>query len=354
VQQIDASIAFRDTNFAIPGDVVVAASYRGNTDDLAGTSRSDDVECGSPSWTPAGSPALDAAAGWRRLEAAALDHRWLGPDAGSGPKDQFLVSPALQVSAAGSFGFTFRHRYDFESDATPTYYDGGVIEISTDGGTSWTDIGASATPGYDGAVSSCCSNPLAGRAAYGASNATYPAFETVSVNLGTAYQGAAVRVRFRVGADEASGGSGWEIDDIVFTGIANTPFCTLLADRGLCLHPGGVPEAAASGTPLHVDKNSADPALLDLSWGASCGNDVGVYAVYEGVLGSYYNEVPLGCSVPGTTLAGQTPGAGARYYLVAPLASLKNTEGSHGSSTAGERPPSPAACRTMADTQACQ
>jgi hypothetical protein len=355
IQEIDFDIAYRDPAFAIPGDVVATRSYRGNTDELPAYSKADAVECVSTPWTPGGSPAFDAGSGWRRVEVTALDHRWLGPDPGSGPTDQFLVSPTLQVSATGSFGFTFRHRYSFEYDATPTYYDGGVIEISTNGGAGWTDIGASATPGYNGTLSTCCSNPLGGRTAYVRTNASYPSLDTVSVNLGTGYHGAAVLVRFRVAADEAGGGAGWEIDDVTFSGIDNSPFPVLIVDQGLCLEPGGVPETGAEGTPLRLQKNAGNPALLDLSWGASCGSDVGAYAVYEGALGAFYDEIPLSCSVAGTALTGQAPGAGSRYYLVAPLSSLKSDkEGSHGSSTSGERPLGPSACRTVLDTQACQ
>ncbi len=353
IQQLDVDIAFRDLALAFPADILAARSYRGNTDELPATTKTDGVECAATPWTPGGSPAFDAAAGWRRLEVAALDHRWLGPDPGAGPKDQFLVSPPLQVSASGSFGFSFRHRYSFETDTAPTYYDGGVIELSTDGGTVWTDIGAAASPGYSGTVSTCCGNPLAGRPAFVGASGSYPALDTVTVNLGTAHQGATVQVRFRVGADEASGGAGWEVDDIAFSGIDNSPFCTLVVDAGLCLHPGGVPEVAASGAPLLVDKNAGDPSLIDLSWGASCGSDVGAYAVYEGALGAYYGEVPLGCAVSGTSLAGQVPGAGSRYYLVAPLSSLGNKEGSHGLATSGERPLSPSSCRAVLDTQSC-
>lgn len=353
IQQTAFTIAYRDPGMAIPGDRTANASYRANTDLLPAASKTDDIEAAATTWTPSGSPAFSPGIGWRRLEVTPVDHRWLGPDPGSGPTDQFVISPPLQVSVSGNFGFAFRHRYIFENDATPTYYDGGVIEISTDGGELWNDIGGSAVPGYNGTLSTCCSNPLAGRLAYVKSNLGYPSFETVTLGLGAAYQGASVRVRFRVAADQASGATGWEIDDIAFTGIDNTPFATVIADRGFCLHPGGVPQSDGSGVPLHVDKNAGDPGLVDFSWGASCGNDVGGYAVYDGSLGSYYTEAPLNCNVAGTSLTGQTTGSGSRYFLVVPLSSLGSEEGSHGQSSTGERPPSASACRPAVDSQTC-
>ena len=345
IQQVDLTVAYRDPAFAIPGDRLATASFRVNTDELAGASKTDDVEASGSPWIAGGSPAFDSGSGWRRIAASALDHRWLGPDPGSGPTDQFVVSPALQVSASGSFAFTFRHRYGFENDTTPTYYDGGVLEISTDGGANWTDIGASASPGYNGTLSTCCSNPLGGRLAYVKSNAGYPAFDTVAVSLGTAYQGSVVKIRFRVATDQATGGAGWEIDDLAFTGIDNTPFPVVVPDRGVCLHPGDVV--------LSVNKNGANGNRVDLSWTASCGNDVGAYAVYDGSLGSYYNEAPINCGVAGLTLFGQATGAGSRYFLVAPVSALSAEEGSHGLSSSGQRPPSASACNPAQDTASC-
>jgi hypothetical protein len=43
-----------------------------------------------------------------------------------------------------------------------------------------------------------------------------------------------VIVRFRIGADESTGAPGWDIDDIAFTGITNTPFTALVPDPGVC------------------------------------------------------------------------------------------------------------------------
>jgi hypothetical protein len=102
-----------------------------------------------------------------------------------------------------------------------------------------------------------------------------------------------------------------------------------------------------------VSRNGANPALVDFSWGASCGNDVGVYAVYDGSLGSYYAEVPISCDANGTTLSGQAVGQGSRYFLVVPVSAVSAEEGSHGDSSSGPRPPSPSACTPVVDSQSC-
>jgi hypothetical protein len=114
-----------------------------------------------------------------------------------------------------------------------------VIEISNDGGATWVDLGASASPTYNGTLVAGGDNPLQGRKAYVNTSAGFSAgtLSTVTVSLGTTYAGQDVRVRFRTGADANSVAVGWEIDDIAFTGITNTPFPALVAHRGLCACP---------------------------------------------------------------------------------------------------------------------
>ncbi len=234
IQPIEFSIAFTDPGLAIPGTVTASSMRLGNFDDLPDQSATDDVESATTAWTVDDNPFLDRSGPWRRIELSGLDHRWLGPDPGA-QSDQYLISPPLQVAPAGSFSFSFRHRYSFENSGGLNY-DGGVIEISTTDGEIWTDIGSHASPGYPGGnIDTCCGNPLGGRAGFVRTSAGYPAFANVTVNLGTAYNGQTVLVRFRIGADEAIGGPGWEIDDLVFNNILNTPFHILVPDRGLCL-----------------------------------------------------------------------------------------------------------------------
>jgi hypothetical protein len=102
-----------------------------------------------------------------------------------------------------------------------------VVEISTDGGTNWTDIGSSLSTGYGGTLTNGTGNPLAGRQAYVANSASYPALATVTASLGTAYQGQTVRVRFRVATDAGVGGPGWQISSLTFHNLVNQPFADL-------------------------------------------------------------------------------------------------------------------------------
>jgi hypothetical protein len=247
IEVADFQIAVDDPDLAFDEPVTASFGARVNADDVPNSSATDDVESRVPSWTASGNPGLSTAFPWRRLEVAADDHRWFGPNAGA-PSDQYLVSPVLHVGNTGAFGFSFRHRYSFEAPL----FDGGVIEISSDGGAHWTDIGASTSPGYNGTLVTGGTNPLNGRPAFVNNSAGYPAFINATVSLAGAYDGMDVLVRFRLGADDNTAAVGWEIDDIAFTGITNTPFHTLVPHQGTChceaihLSPSVLPESDAN------------------------------------------------------------------------------------------------------------
>jgi MYXO-CTERM domain-containing protein len=152
--------------------------------------------------------------------------------------DQRLESPVLEVGD-GDFIVELDHRFKFEQDATANW-DGGVIEISTDGGESWQDIGAAA--GYGGIITDEAGNPLANREAYVGTSAGHPALTTQTINLGTAFASQSVQIRFRLGTDPAVGDEGWQIDNITFQGITNAPFPTAGADETDCPDPEPEPE----------------------------------------------------------------------------------------------------------------
>ena len=63
---------------------------------------------------------------------------------------------------------------------------------------------------------------------------SWPSFATVNLNLGTTYANQDVQIRFGIGADDSPGAPGWEIDNVAFTGITNTPFTALVPNA--CSH----------------------------------------------------------------------------------------------------------------------
>lgn len=227
VTTLDFSLAISDPGLvaaAAPGTLVVP----GNADPVPSTI--EDVEFANSGWTISGNPLVPANAWQRTLYGS--DYRFHAPDVG-GISDQYLVTPPLDVAATGNFSFTFQEAHEFETSGG-VFYDGGVIEISTNGGASWSDIGSAASPGYGGVIFTGANNPISGRSAYVATNAAWPGLNTVTVGLGTAYAGQTVKIRFRLATDEAAGGDGWQIDDLAFTNLTNQPFMALDPETTAC------------------------------------------------------------------------------------------------------------------------
>lgn len=154
----------------------------------------------------------------------------------------FVPQPGARVS--------FRNNYNLESG-----FDGGVLEISINGG-AWTDIitagGSWVAGGYNGTVSTCCSNPIQGRAAWTGNGGGYI---TSTANL-PASGGLPVRLRFRMGSDNSVAGVGWRVDDVVVSspvccGAACSLTCpaniTVSASAGQCGAVVNYPPATATG-----------------------------------------------------------------------------------------------------------
>jgi hypothetical protein len=104
-------------------------------------------------------------------------------------------------------------------------------------------------------------NPLGGRNAFGNLNPSNPAFDTVTLVFGTALADQTFQLRFRIGTDTNSGAVGWEIDDLVFTGLASTPFPVQVVDDATCATP--VPDAGVPDAEPPVDPDAAPPVDPD-------------------------------------------------------------------------------------------
>jgi len=253
IQAISVNFSASDPSFIAP--VVGSSRFRVNVDELTQTAKVDDFESRNLVWTTALQGATDPSFAWRRIEHTVQSHTLYVPD-NKAAAVSYVASPPLQVSATGEFGFTFDYRYQFE----PENYDGGVIEISTDGGITWADIttitGAIMVPAYNGTLAlrpagaAYPPNPLEGRAAYVGSSSGLPQYSPLIVNLGKALQGKTVQIRFGVATDFKNGLYGWEIDNVSFTGIDNSPFGSIIADQRNCNMPTVSPEEKAQRVPV--------------------------------------------------------------------------------------------------------
>lgn len=263
---------------------LLALTPRINLDDVLESSAMDDVESRLSPWERGGHLAGEI---WARTPGEPTNHLWHGIDLGNA-SDTWIETPDLLVSTTESFQLHFEHAYQFEvSGKAPgiTYWDGGVIEISDDGGASWSDISMYAAPGYNATLTTSTSNVLTERPAYGGQNPSYPGVDPVALDLGTALAGQTVRVRFRIGTDGSVGALGWSLDNLMFIGISNTPFPTITADEGLCqLLPeadAGADQTVHSLDAVTLDASaSSDPNgdALSFAWSQSAGPPVDAWA----------------------------------------------------------------------------
>jgi hypothetical protein len=169
-------------------------------------------EQGAAGWVSSGTGNTWASSGARVHAGAASWHAAGVPTA----SDQRLTSPPLALPA--NQGALALHYWSYQAieDNPPGCYDGGLLEISTDGGAAWAQVEAAAllTDPYDGLVSAEFSNPLAGLPAWCGD----PQDWTKSVVDLSAWAGQTVRLRFRLGTDTAIGREGWYLDDLEIQG----------------------------------------------------------------------------------------------------------------------------------------
>jgi N-acetylneuraminic acid mutarotase len=129
---------------------------------------------------------------------------------------------------------TFWHRFALEN-----FFDGGVLEVSTNNGATWADADFNIQQGgYNGEIFVVgCPTPGTphpfpqGKRVWTGSQTTY---RQVRVNL-LPYAGAPMKFRFRLGTDCATSGTGWNIDDVAVS-----------YGSGVC--PTGTVTPAPSGT----------------------------------------------------------------------------------------------------------
>lgn len=123
--------------------------------------------------------------------------------------DNVLISPATFVTTANST-FSFRHSFKTEYS-----YDGGVLEISVDGG-AFVDLVTAggtflATGGYTAKIDSMFQSPIANRMAWSGDSG---GFITTAVTLPAAAVGHTVAVRWRAASDNSDASVGWYVDSI--------------------------------------------------------------------------------------------------------------------------------------------
>ncbi len=172
----------------------------------------EDFESGAAGWSSSGTGDT-----WAQSNAQVHggSFSWHADDP-STVSDQQLVSPAIPLPLGQQLlTLQFWNRQTMESRSSGGCWDGGVLEISTDGGASWTQVTTDKllTDPYDGAVSA-----LGDSAGWCGD----PQDWLKSVVDLSDWAGQTVQFRFRLGSDSSVSREGWYLDDLTVQGCVPT------------------------------------------------------------------------------------------------------------------------------------
>lgn len=162
--------------------------------------------------------------------------------------DQRLSTPPVQLPVgAGDLVLTFRNWQHIESWPDGGCFDGGVLEISTDNGSSWQRVGNEhfVVRDYDGVVSSIWGNPLAGETAWCGDPRDF--WERYVVDVSD-WAGENARFRFRLGTDGREDRPGWYVDRVEV--------------RSCGAHTVGGTVTGLEGSGLVLENNGSDPLAI--------------------------------------------------------------------------------------------
>jgi hypothetical protein len=126
--------------------------------------------------------------------------------------DYILDMPAVSLANLDSAKLTFWHWYNIEPNGATQAYDGANVSVSPLVSSVWTVINP--VGGYPGNAGGTC-NPIQSQAAY---DSISPGWVQAVFNL-NAYIGQTIRVRYRLGTDQAVTRRGWYLDDIALQGF---------------------------------------------------------------------------------------------------------------------------------------
>ncbi len=295
------STAFWFVTLALPGDCSI-----GQTPVIQ---YSTDFESGTTGWTHGGTGDTWALSGARTHSGVNAFHA----NDPATVSDQRLMSPQV-VLPSGQSPLTLKFWNHQTMEArTGGCYDGGILEISTNGGSTWTQLQNAVllTDPYDGPVSTGYSNPLAGLNAWCGD----PQDWLLSIADIDAYAGQTAMFRFRLGSDTVASREGWYIDDVaVQSCLSAVPMIDVAPDS---LTSVQLPDTLVTKTLV-----ISNPGTADLHWvvtdtiawlnaspvsgTTSAGNEAIVNMVFDSAgmaLGSVYtDDLLIGSNDPANPL----------------------------------------------------
>lgn len=157
--------------------------------------------------------------------------------------DKYLYSPPKLIDSFSSADLHFSNNYALQDT-----FDGGVLEVSVDAGP-FQDIlaagGFFARGGYNGTISTCCGNPLAGRQAWTGNSG---GFIDTDVDL-SGFSGHTIALRWRMASDFNGSSEGWRVDNIFI----------------VCERPTPTPTPAITPTPTATATSTPTPTATPRS-----------------------------------------------------------------------------------------
>ncbi len=249
----------------------------------------DDMELGNNDWSIANA---GSAANWALTTGNANSGTtsWYAEDIDSS-SDQYLTTTPILLTGANP-ELRFWHFYDTEAT-----WDGGVVEISTDGGSNWTDLGSDITQnGYNAVIQTNPASAITDREAFTGASGGY--IETI-VDL-SAYVNQNIQIRFRFATDGLVGGDGWYIDDVILSdvyAITNTACATSSVPGSNCddatvvITQGSCSTAPSVNAGTNVSGCDGLPITLNAS--STGGSGTISYAWSNGATTASTNVAPL-------------------------------------------------------------
>lgn len=219
-------------------------------------------------------------------------HAWFASNQAT-TTQQFLTSGNLVLDTLSTLSFW--HYYETEAS-----FDGGVVEISTNGGTTWQDLGPYMTQNpYNSNMTPFASETVSRKAFSGNSGGQF--MQTVIPITG--FAGATAKIRFRFGTDEAVGDNGWYIDDIFLKNEKGAvSVANVFSGATLLSNTRTVSTFASASLPvnfLSFEAKRQSNAVL-LHWKVNGEINVGYYVIERSNDGHTFTsigEVPVSASV---------------------------------------------------------
>jgi len=185
----------------------------------------DDIESGINGWTLPSAPIGSNT--WAQTDARAFSGMaWFAQDLPVST-DQYLVSPSIVLPAASQqpISLAFWNFQNIEANdgaGADACWDGGLLEISTNGGVSFTQIPVAQLlrDPYNGLITNNPNSPISDLDAWCADDIVPASGDQTDIVVAdlNAFAGQTVQFRFRLGTDSAVGDEGWYIDNITVQG----------------------------------------------------------------------------------------------------------------------------------------